>query len=63
MLAKNNQIPPGKYRYISTLLLVSGPIVFLTGALFYGYNKISGIQIAQTEWKKPNLTPISTKKV
>jgi len=52
MLTKYNGLSQSKFRYVSAFLLIAGPAVFMAGALSFGYNKISGIRIAQSEWSR-----------
>jgi hypothetical protein len=52
MLAKQTNAPNGKYKYLSALILVSGPLVFSIGIFAFGYNKISSFTLAQSEWNR-----------
>ena len=52
MLAKHNDKSQNKYRYISSILLVIGPLVFAIGILAFGFNKISSMTTAQAEWNR-----------
>ena len=52
MLTKHSGLRNVKLKYASAFLLITGPVVFAAGALSFGYNKISSIQIAQSEWSR-----------
>ena len=39
-----------KLKYASAAALIAGPLLFTIGALTYGYNKISAMNTAQSEW-------------